>query len=182
MTKTAVKKSLENESASFQTYSYLFNLDPLNSSNVGDFSWSWILEGLYPGSKRVGENSLSYVKGRRLHVLVVQWTWKMYLRVWCTCRAIFVFIKPNVFWRCRYRRITPKKTEGSKHTTHGYRVSYSPKVSHVGYFAGTPVERAVCYSSLLLKLQSFRVVKYSLHKGVRKFAYVSNFRNYCISN
>ena len=31
---------------------YRAYLDPLSLSNVGDFSWSWILGGLYPASKR----------------------------------------------------------------------------------------------------------------------------------
>ena len=35
----------KNELASFQTLSRLFNLEPLNLSNVGDFSKSWIFKG-----------------------------------------------------------------------------------------------------------------------------------------
>ena len=38
-------------------------LDPLNLSNVGDFSQFWILMGLYPVKKK--ENSSSYIHGRK---------------------------------------------------------------------------------------------------------------------
>ena len=55
-------------------------LYPLNMSNAGDFSWSWILKGFYSGSKRGREirchMSTSSIKHqiRRLHVVVMQWT------------------------------------------------------------------------------------------------------------
>ena len=34
---------------------YRVHLEPLNSSNVGDFSWSRILKGLFPCSNREGK-------------------------------------------------------------------------------------------------------------------------------
>ena len=58
-------------------------LDPLNMSNAGDFSWSWILNMLFKfkrGRKirRGMSTSPIYIKRqiRRFHVVVVQWTSK----------------------------------------------------------------------------------------------------------
>ena len=42
---------------------YRVYLDPLNLSNVGDFSQFWFLIGLYPVEKK--ENSSSYIHGRK---------------------------------------------------------------------------------------------------------------------
>ena len=36
-------------------------LDPLNMSNAGDFSWTWILKDFIHGIKKRKENSSSYV-------------------------------------------------------------------------------------------------------------------------
>ena len=97
------EKVAKNESASFQTHSCLFNLDPLNSSNVDDFSWSWILEGLYPGSKRERKirrrifTSSMKRRGRRFHVLVGQWTWKNVLKSVMHVQSYFCAPKTNCF-------------------------------------------------------------------------------------
>ena len=88
-------------------------LDPLNMSNAGDFSRSWILKILFKfkrGRKirRGMSTSNIYIKRqiRRFHVVVVQWTSKkshvlksvMHLQSCCFAFAI-------VFWSCRRRRI-----------------------------------------------------------------------------
>ena len=82
-------------------------LEPLNSSNVGDFSWSWILKG-FVHVQIEKKNLSSYV-----HVLHKTSHWKvsrrsqtvdvkeMYWKAWYTCRAVVLLIKPTVFWRCR---------------------------------------------------------------------------------
>ena len=57
-------------------------LDPLNMSNAGDFSWSWILKDFIQVEKegreircRISTSSIKH-QIRRCHVVVVQWTSK----------------------------------------------------------------------------------------------------------
>ena len=89
---------------------YRAHLNLLNLSNVGEFSRSGILQGLYPGSKRerkIRRQMLtSSVKRRigRFDIVVVQWTWKK-----CTkkrdARAELLFCSYNqLFSRCCRRR------------------------------------------------------------------------------
>ena len=88
---------------------YRVYLKPHNSSNVGEFSWSWILSDFIHVQRK--DNLSSYVHAlhktlrwevsRRSHAVDVK---EMYLSAWCTCRAVVLLIKPIVFWRCRCRR------------------------------------------------------------------------------
>ena len=85
-------------------------LEPLNLSNVGDCSWSWILKDFIHVqirkrniSRRMSTSSIKRRIGR-FQVVVVQWTKK------CTkkrdARAelhVILLIIPIVFWRCRCR-------------------------------------------------------------------------------
>ena len=96
--------------------SFKFNrvyLDPRNMSNAGDFSWSWILNGFYSGSKRGrkicrGMFTPSIKRQiRTFHVVVVHWTSKK-----CTkkrdARAELLFWSLNLLFfrslRCGRRR------------------------------------------------------------------------------
>ena len=84
---------------------YRVYLKPHNSSNVGEFSWSWILSDFIHVQRK--DNLSSYVHAlhktlrwevsRRSHAVDVK---EMYLSAWCTCRAVVLLIKPIVFWRC----------------------------------------------------------------------------------
>ena len=91
---------------------YRVYLDPLNMSNAGDVSWSWIFKGLINwGSKRgrkiCRRMSTSSIKRQigRFYVVVVQWTSKK-----CTkrrdARAELLFWPLNLlfFWTCRCGR------------------------------------------------------------------------------
>ena len=40
----------------------------------------------------------------RFHVVVVKNVLEMYLKAWCTCRAVVLVIEPIVYWRCCSRR------------------------------------------------------------------------------
>ena len=86
-------------------------LNPLNMSNAGDFSWSWILKDLVPVQKEEEKfcrhMSTSSIKRqiRRFHMVVMQWTSKK-----CTkkrdARAELLFWSLNlltVFWSCHRR-------------------------------------------------------------------------------
>ena len=91
----------------FVLYMFCVYLDPLNMSNVGDLSWSWILKRGRKIRRRMFTFSIKR-QIRRFHVVVVQLTSKK-----CTkkrdARAQLLFwslIKPIVFWsrRCGCRR------------------------------------------------------------------------------
>ena len=91
----------------FVLYMFCVYLDPLNKSNVGDLSWSWILKRGRKIRRRMFTFSIKR-QIRRFHVVVVQLTSKK-----CTkkrdARAELLFwslIKPIVFWsrRCGCRR------------------------------------------------------------------------------
>ena len=75
-------------------------LEPLNSSNVRDFSWSWILKGFYPCSNREGKicRSMSTPSTKRrigrFHVVVLQWTSKKRTKK-CDARAEQLFCSEN---------------------------------------------------------------------------------------
>ena len=83
---------------------YRVHLEPLNSSNVGDFSWNWILKGFTHVQIKKGNFFSSYV-----HVLHKTCYWEvsrrsravdvkeMYSKAWRTCRAVVLIIKPIVF-------------------------------------------------------------------------------------
>ena len=75
----------ENVDKKMNSRSFKLNrvyLDPINMSNAGDFSWSWILKDFFSGSKRRRKIHrrmfTSSIKRqiRRFHVVVVQWTSK----------------------------------------------------------------------------------------------------------
>jgi len=83
-------------------------LDPLNMSNAGDFSWSWIFKDFIQVQKEEGKicrrMSTSSIKRqtRRFHVVVVRWTSKK-----CTKKRDARAFKPIVFFgsrRCGRRR------------------------------------------------------------------------------
>ena len=91
----------------FVLYMFCVYLDPLNMSNVGDLSWSWILKRGRKIRRRMFTFSIKR-QIRRFHVVFVQLTSKK-----CTkkrdARAELLFwslIKPIVFWsrRCGRRR------------------------------------------------------------------------------
>ena len=75
-------------------------LEPLNSSNVRDFSWSWILKGFYPCSNREGKicRSMSTPSTKRrigrFHVVVLKWTSKKRTKK-CDARAEQLFCSEN---------------------------------------------------------------------------------------
>ena len=96
---------------------YRVYLEPLNSPNVGNFSWSWILKGFIHVKQRK-ENLSSYVPQVHAHVLHKTSHWEvsrrsgavdvkeMYWQAWCTCRAVVLLIKPIIVfwpWCCRRR-------------------------------------------------------------------------------
>ena len=75
----------------------------LNMSNVGDFSWSWILKDFISRCKKRKENWSSYVDvlqmtshekvSRPSRAVIVK---EMYKKDWCTCRAV-VLLKITIF-------------------------------------------------------------------------------------
>ena len=93
----------------FKLYRVYF--EPLNSSNVGDFFWSWLLTDFIHHAQ-IEKGKFVIVcprpprRVRRFHVIVVQWTSKKCnKKAWCTCRAVVLLIKLLVFCpRCRCRR------------------------------------------------------------------------------
>ena len=91
------KHNQKNEFASFQTLSRLFGTALF--VKVGLFSWSWILKG-YIHVQVLHKTSNGKVSRRSRAVDVKE----MYLKAWCTCRAVDLLIKPTVFRRCYRRR------------------------------------------------------------------------------
>ena len=83
---------------------YRVYLELLNLSNVGDFSWSWILKDFIQDQKEKGELvvvcSLLKRRIRRFHFIVVQSTSKKCTKKLDASAATVVFmLKPVVFWR-----------------------------------------------------------------------------------
>ena len=76
-------------------------LDPLNISNAGDFSWSWILNDFTQALKDEGKCVVLCLRPPYIVKL------EMYFKAWCTCRTFVLIIKPIVFWsrRCGRRRL-----------------------------------------------------------------------------
>ena len=65
---------------------YRFYLEPLNYSNVGDFSWSWILKGFIHVQIEKGKFVVVFPRPPQnaalegFHVVVVQWTSKKFTK------------------------------------------------------------------------------------------------------
>ena len=76
---------------------FCVSLNPFNLSNIGEFSWSWILKDLNQVPKEKGKFVVvcSCPRSRAMNVK------EMYCKAWCTCRAVALLIKLIAFWRCR---------------------------------------------------------------------------------
>ena len=111
-TTTAVKTSVKKMNLRSFKLNRVY-LDPLNMSNAGDFSWSWILKDFIQVQKQEGKFVVvlftSSIKRqiRRFHVVIVQWT----SRKWTKKRGaraelLFWSLKLLFFWsrRCGRRR------------------------------------------------------------------------------
>ena len=96
----------------FVLYMFCVYLDPLNMSNVGDLSWSWILKDFIQVQKEerkfVVVMFMFSIKRsiRRFHVVVVQWTSKKCTKKRDARATELLFCKPIVFWSrgCGRRR------------------------------------------------------------------------------
>ena len=88
---------------------YRVYLEPLNSSNVGNFSWRWIFTEFIHVQIEKGKFfvvlSTSSIKRRfgRFYVVHAVNVKEMYQKPWFMCKAVLL-IKPIVYWRCCCRR------------------------------------------------------------------------------